>query len=703
MSIAIDASHEEFSAVLRRFLDDRGVRKEARGRLDADAEVIPDFWHEAAELGWLGLHLPERYGGSGFTLVEAGIVIEEIGHALAAGPFLPTIWASAVLDLAGTSAAGMDLLPKLINGSLIGAVCISNGGEFVALGAQCADIFLIPSGNDLLVVERAQLHVSVPKGIDPTRRVGRVRIADSLDYVNILPNALPLSLRVGRALAAAEASGIAHAATEMATEYAKQRIQFGRLIGTYQAVKHHAANMIVAAELATAVAWDSLGAQTSDDDQAGLSSDVAMAVALPAALRCTQLNIQLHGGIGFTWEHDAHMFFRRAAALLALFGPVRAAEESICEKGVLGITRHFGLELPAEAEEHRSAVRSFRSEIEGLSVDDQRRRLVESGYAAPHWPLPWGRKADAIEQIVIDEELAGIERPDYRMGGWIVPTILIHGTDDQIERFTLPTLQGDIVWCQLFSEPGAGSDAAGISTRASRVDGGWLVNGQKVWTTEGSIAHRGFATVRTDPAVAKHAGITIMAIDMHSAGVEVRPLREATGDAMFSEVFLDDVFVPDDDVIGPVNSGWKVARSALAGERVDIGRGSETPVDIVDVYGRYGNGDPALAQQVGAVLAQLQANHLLNLRAAERAVTGGEPGPEGNVAKLAAGETRQRVCELAFVIVGPAAALAEGNESEVARAVIWSRLLTIGGGTSEIVRNQIAERILGLPRDPLMS
>src|SRR3981189_3277164 len=173
MSIAINASHQELSAVLRRFLDDHEVRKEARGRLDADAEAIPDFWHEAAELGWLGLHLPERYGGSGFTLVEAGIVIEELGHALAAGPFLPTIWMSAVLDAAGTSAVRTDLLPKLINGSLVGAVCISNGDEFVALGAQCADMFLIQTGNDLMVVERAQLDVSVPKGIDPTRRVGR--------------------------------------------------------------------------------------------------------------------------------------------------------------------------------------------------------------------------------------------------------------------------------------------------------------------------------------------------------------------------------------------------------------------------------------------------------------------------------------------------------------------------------------------------
>ena len=194
----------------------------------------------------------------------------------------------------------------------------------------------------------------------------------------------------------------------------------------------------------------------------------------------------------------------------------------------------------------------------------------------PHWPKPWGRGAGAVEQLVIEEVFAvnGIKRPNLSITGWVIFTIIQHGTPEQIERFVNPALRGDEVWCQLFSEPDAGSDAAGVKTRAVRVEGGWKVNGQKVWTSLAQDCHRGLATVRTDPNVPKHAGITTMIIDMAAPGVQVRPLRQITGSSEFNEVFLSDVFVPDADVLGEPNAGWTVARATLGNERVSLGGGS---------------------------------------------------------------------------------------------------------------------------------
>ena len=264
------------------------------------------------------------------------------------------------------------------------------------------------------------------------------------------------------------------------------------------------------------------------------------------------------------------------------------------------------------------------------------------------------------------------------------------------------------MWCQLFSEPGAGSDAAGIRTRATKVDGGWLVNGQKVWTSGAAYCNRGFATVRTDPDKPKHDGITMMVIDLHAPGVDIRPLREASGGELFCEVFFDDVFVADEDVVGPVNGGWKVARSTLGNERVSIGGGSGVgearvrPARPRAPVRTAGDVDAAAVEAVGRLLAERRAMRLLNLRSAERAVAGAEPGPEGNVAKLLSGEHIQRQAALGAAAHRPGGALAEGPDAGVQATEVFARCLTIAGGTSEIVRSPIGERLLGLPRDPLL-
>jgi alkylation response protein AidB-like acyl-CoA dehydrogenase len=324
----------------------------------------------------------------------------------------------------------------------------------------------------------------------------------------------------------------------------------------------------------------------------------------------------------------------------------------------------------------------------------------------PHWPKPWGRDAGPIEQLVIEEEFKGVGRPDLSISGWNTLTIAQNGTPEQLERFVPPSLEGKIEFCQLFSEPGAGSDAAAVQTRGVKVDGGWRVSGQKVWTSNAHLSSHGFATVRTNPDAAKHAGISMMVIDLHAKGVEVRPLRQITGHSHFNEVFFDQVFVPDDDVVGPVDQGWTVARNTLGNERVSIGGGAEGGAaggpDLLELIEKFAADDAGVVREVGAALAETESISLMNLRGVIRAVEGSEPGAEANVTKLLGSEVAQEKAAIAARIIWPAAAVREGDERRVSTWLMAMMGASIGGGTSEIIRNQIAERLLGLPRDPLI-
>src|SRR5260221_3624179 len=301
---------------------------------------------------------------------------------------------------------------------------------------------------------------------------------------------------------------------------------------------------------------------------------MAGTLAVPAATQNAQLNIQVHGGIGFTWEHDAHLSLRRAAAIEGISDPEAAADD-VTSLARRGVRRAVAIDLPPEAEPIREEVRRVVQRVRGLDGDARRQALIEAGYVMPHWPRPWGRDAGAVEQLVIEQEFAaaGVERPSYGITSWVILTLIQHASQDQVARWVRPALNQEVIWCQLFSEPGAGSDAAGVTTRATRTDGGWLINGQKVWTSGAHLAGYGLATVRTNPDAPKHNGITMVVVDMHAPGVSVRPLRQATGHSDFNEVFFGDVFIPDDDVVRAVDRGWTVARATLGNESVSIGGG----------------------------------------------------------------------------------------------------------------------------------
>ena len=719
MSIALTEEHQELARVVRSFLEAHAARADSRARLEAPSDRLPGFWKEMAQLGWMGLHVDEVHGGQGFALPELSIVLEALGHAMAPGPFLPTALASALLVACASEAARSALLPGLADGSLVGAV--GRGGDLVigadarlsgsaglVLGAELAGLLVLRVGDDvaLLRADTPGVRISTQKNVDPSRRVARVT-CDGVEVPaeHLLPGARKTLDRLARALSAAEAAGGARACTEMAAAYARERVQFGRPIGTFGPVKHHCANMLVAAEQATAGAWGACRADL-DDAEAELAAAVACTLALPAYVHCAKQNIQVHGGIGYTWEHDAHLYLRRALALESLMGPVDRAREDVVRLMARGVRTRVTVALPPEAEVFREEVRSFVARYEGLPKGARRKALSESGYLVPHWPKPWGRDAGPIEQLVIEEEFAAVPRPDLSISGWNALTIAQHGSPEQVERFVRPSLEGEVELCQLFSEPGAGSDAAAVRTRGVKVDGGWRVSGQKVWTSNAHRSTHGFATVRTNPDAAKHAGISMMVIDLKARGVEVRPLRQITGHSHFNEVFFDDVFVPDADVVGPVDQGWTVARSTLGNERVSLGSGSggglEGGPDLLALLERLAAGDIGMVREVGDVLSTSSSITLMNLRGVIRAVAGAEPGAEANVTKLVGSELAQRKAAAAVRMIGPAAAVREGEERQVTTWLLAMTAATIGGGTSEILRNQIGERLLDLPRDPLI-
>jgi 3-oxochol-4-en-24-oyl-CoA dehydrogenase len=725
MGIALTDDHRELAEVARAFLTSQKARWAARSLLDAPDEGRPGFWQNLVELGWLGLHVDEEHGGSGYGLPELVVVVEELGRAVAPGPFVPTVIASAVIAKEGSAEQKSRLLPGLIDGTVTAGIGlqsearvkdgVADGDAGIVLGAGLADLLVVAAGDDVLLLDRARdgVSVDVPENLDPTRRSGRVRLQGvSVTAADILPGARLSALARARTLLAAEAVGGSSDCVEAAVAYAKVRQQFGRTIATFQAVKHHCANMLVAAESATAAVWDASRAaeedSSEDEAQFRLVAAAAAALAFPAYARNAELNIQVHGGIGFTWEHDAHLHLRRALVTAALFGGDAPARD-VFERTATGAVRDNSLDLPPEAEELRTRIHADAAEIAALDKKAQRDKLIETGYVMPHWPKPWGRAADAVEQLVIEEEFraAGIKRPDYSITGWVILTLIQHGTPWQIERFVEKALRQDEVWCQLFSEPEAGSDAASVRTRATRVDGGWKINGQKVWTSGAQYCARGLATVRTDPDAPKHAGITTVIIDMKAPEVEVRPLRQITGSSEFNEVFFNDVFVPDEDVVGAPNSGWTVARATLGNERVSIGGSGSfyegLAAKLVELAQEHADRLAGAEVRVGYYLAEDHALRLLNLRRAARSVEGAGPGPEGNVTKLKLAEHMVEGGAISAALLGPEVALLDGPGAVVGRMIMGSRGMTIAGGTSEVTRNHIAERILGMPRDPLIN
>ncbi|WP_068280513.1 acyl-CoA dehydrogenase [Aldersonia kunmingensis] len=714
MSLALTDEHRALADVVASFLADQKTLALSRAVLDHNkgADDIGPLWRGLAKLGWLGLHLPSEFGGDDAGLPELAVVAEQLGRVVVPVPFVSTVVASELLNHAGSDDAKQRLLPGFVDGTNIGGIGLGGslalgadgtvaGESGYVIGGKVATVLALRAGDDVVLVAADAPGVTVEKvrAMDPTQHIAKFTLSGVTPEA-VLSGAAVRARRLARVLGAADAAGGARATMEMAVEYAKVRQQFGRIIGSFQAIKHHAANMLVAAELAVGAAWDAARAGV-DDEQGVLASDVAATVAFESYVTNAEMNIQIHGGIGFTWEHDCHLFLRRAQSLRGLLADGEAARDELIAISRSGVQRQYAVDLPPEAEDYRRDAAEVVAKYNALPEADRRLHLVDTGYLVPHWPAPFGRGASPVEQLVIEEEFAGVEVPKLGIAGWVMLTLSQHGDPAQIERWIRPGLLGELVFCQLFSEPGAGSDAAAVSTKGVKVDGGWRVTGQKVWTSDAMACNRGLATIRTNKDAPKHLGITTMVIDLKAEGVTIRPLKQISGDSNFNEIFFDDVFVPDEDVVGAIDAGWTVARATLGNERISIGGGqvmlSATHL-LAMLEGETGK-DRAATRAVADLIGTEQAMRMLNLRQVARAVAGAGPGPEGNVTKLVSSEHMQNITELFMRLGGEGAVTGELPAAQL--MYLGSRAITIAGGTSEINRNVIAERLLGLPREQI--
>jgi alkylation response protein AidB-like acyl-CoA dehydrogenase len=374
-------------------------------------------------------------------------------------------------------------------------------------------------------------------------------------------------------------------------------------------------------------------------------------------------------------------------------------------------------DLPPEAEPFRAEVQEWLEQTApgGRWPKDFARLLAAAGYVAPHWPRPWGLAAGPVQQLAIDAELRAAKAPRTfnPIGiGWAGPTLLVAGTAEQQERWLPALLDGSEIWCQLFSEPGAGSDLASLTTRATRDGDEWVVNGQKVWTTFAHLARWGILLARTDPDADDHAGVSYFVVDMRAPGIEIAPIKQMDGNADFNQVFLEDVRLPAANLVGCEHDGWRLAKVTLGNERVSLsGEGAlwgqgPTANDLLDIVRANGGvRDPMLRQRLAELFVEAEVLRLIRLRTLSARVRGLEPGPEASVRKALADEHGQHVMSAALDLAGTGALLNDqgpfgADTSMWSAGYLYSRALTIGGGTSEVQRNIIGERVLGLPRDP---
>ncbi|MFS3129282.1 acyl-CoA dehydrogenase family protein [Nocardioides sp. Bht2] len=690
--------------------------------------ATPRLWQELVEHGLHALHLPEAMGGGGAGLAELAVVGEQCGRGLAPGPWLSTVIASGVLAALDPSHPALSNFVAGATGTLVRGLRVTKVGERwqvsgvseLALGLVGAEILVLETSDDhgdrrwfVVPIDEVVARCIPVEATDLSRSLGRLD-ADGLEL------AADRALHAGdrrvdlilTTVLAAEASGVMAWALATGVDHVRTRVQFGRPVGAFQAIQHRMALMLVRAESAAASVWDvaRAEAQTVGQQRLAAAHGVLNAVA-PSVDQVLDL-VTLLGGIGYTWEHDAHLYWRRAMSLAALAGSAEhwalelghAAEQVqrdftfLSSETLPALRREVGAVLDQVVALGECAESGGWAQFRPGPAADL---LAREGLVAPHFPAPYGRSCDAQEQAVIADEFErrGLRQPNLVFGEWVLPTLLMHGSAEQQERFIVPTLRGQLVWCQLFSEPGAGSDLASLSTRGTKVEGGWTLQGQKVWTSRAHEADWGVCLARTDASAPKHQGISYFLVDLRSAGVEVRPLLQSTGRADFNEVFLDNVFVPDDCLVGEREGGWRLAMTTLGNERLSVGHRLThgTAARFADLLAaqRPGPVRDETLRAFGRCTAREIAHSAMGLRDVLARAFGLEPGAQSSVSKVFAALLQRDGARDLVVAAGPQAAAAEAG---YAMDQLGLPAVLFGGGTVEIQLNLIAQRVLGLPR-----
>lgn len=704
------------------------------------------LWSELAEMGIAGLPIPESLGGSGGSWSDLAVAAEALGSVVAPTPLLTT--AGALGALSAPRVAAGELLGQLASGRLVATVAWTDRtgmpgavGDFEATAGHGARGVLVSGAASLLLTPEAQVVVLLADGPDgpllvavpTTADAVRIHSAPSLDLLRPIGGvtmdqapgtvlaegddavaAVRRSLVTAGLALAADLTGVASHCLWAAVDYAAKREQFSKPIGSFQAVKHKCADMLAHVELARATAREVAGLLDAAAPADALDQAVALALleSVTAAQQVTADYIQVLAGVGFTWEHEAHLYYRRAGAAAPLFGGSAAHRERLDPTRPGASTSVAAQTIPGSpAAELAEAVRALLPLHRAQWGDDDsfdarlswQQRLHAAGWMAPHWPEEFGgRGLSIVDQVACDQVLAA-ERAPLMAGilgvNNVAPTLMHYGTPDQ-QRHLAAIQAGTEVWCQGFSEPSSGSDLASLRTRAV-VDGDdFVINGQKVWTSEGVEATHCLLLVRTDPEAPPHKGISALLVPMDTPGITRRPITQITGEGGFAEVFFDDVRVPRSALLGPLNQGWQVTMTTLGFERAGViilaGRLEQTVIDLVAAV-RAHNLDSHARAELTDRLCAARAVGLLGKRALGRIAAGGGPGAEHSVIKLVWSTTMQAIGDTHLRVLGlPGLATATGAAAH--RDYLMSRSATIAGGTTEIMRNILAERVLRMPK-----
>jgi len=777
----LDFRNAARALVNRRFGADQRRTVTNGGDVDHDT-----FWRALDQLGAHGLTIPESRGGPGGSWVELGLLLEETGAVLARSPFFATsAMAAPVLVALGVGSQVDSWLANIAAGELTATVALPVGtdpwrqpsdvpevsarqaeGAWTVDGVQSsiidgstADLILTVAktaqGSSVFAVPRdaARVVASAQSPLDPSRPVASVQFTDApaVALTTILDGdaAVKVVRDIVSLAMAAEQLGGAQRALDMALQYAGQRFQHGQAIGSFQAIKHMCADQYLAIESARASVYHALSVMADPSTKVFAEVAVARLSATRAFTSAAELSIQIHGGIGFDWEHECHMYLKRAKSSELALGPVVTQKEALFElidRGADGRS-NAGTILPAgiieETADFRASVRDFLKRnlpedwvsLAALPADQRepwisawRKTLVREGMICVMWPAAYGGQGRSLaDHVVLTEEFvrAGVpmqRQVDILGMSLLGPTLLALGSEDQRRQFLPGVVSGDIRWCQGFSEPGAGSDLAGVETFAELRDGTWFINGQKIWTTSAHEANWIFVLARTNRGVKKQAGLTFLLVPLDQPGIEVRTLTDATGRPHLNQVYFSDATTAQDQVVGEIDGGWTVANALLGFERGDSA--VRDSLNMRDEFWRV----LKVARECGAVenaaVRQLLTDAYVDLegitnkalRGLAHALLGELPGPEASLHKLHWSEYHQRMTTLAIELLGqaaiapdgePSATLSSTNQSNApSSSLAWmqnyiaARAGTIYAGTSQIQRNVIAERVLAMPRSP---
>ncbi|MCY4012551.1 MAG: acyl-CoA dehydrogenase [Gammaproteobacteria bacterium] len=793
MQFAFTDEQEQLRLAVRRFLTDQSPTTEVRRLMATDTGYDPSVWQRLCnDLALAGVHIPQSYGGQGFSAAELAIVVEEMGRALLCAPyFSSTVLAATAILNGGSEADKVELLPPIAAGDRLAALAVTepagrwdasgveasvrdgrlSGAKSFVVDGHIADLLVVAArrpgsrdedGLSLYVVDATADGVSrrLLTTVDATRKLARIDFdgveARLLGDEGAAGPALARTLDLAAIMLANEMVGGAAALLESAVEYANMRVQFGRAVGSFQAIKHRCADLLLTVELAKSAAYQAATAAAEGDADLPALASLAQSAASDAYMRAARDCIQIHGGIGFTWDNDTHLWYKRAKSSEAFLGDAAFHRERLMQhwrrptastpqaKTVLPVAPDDGAETAAAVAELRDWLAD--NWDSDASLVEWRGKLADSGWGMPTWPRQWfGRDlpqalAPAVEAEFARINAVGVAKTGIRL--LAAATLLEHGNDAQKASYLRRILTGEDTWCQLFSEPGSGSDLAGATTRADFDGDNWIVNGQKVWTTSAHHADYGLLLARTDWDSPKHQGLSYFVLDMRQPGVEVRPLKQMNGHASFNQVFFTDAVIPPENQVGKTGEGWQIAITTLAHERRGAdgagGRGQarardlpgriyeeerqetatvmepykwypqragrvDLVVDRANATGRMD--DPVVRQEIAKLLTMARSAEWTARRARAAHEQGRPQGPEGSLGKLASSNVARLANHVHTMIAGADAMLSGEDgalEGLIAEILVSVPATSIAGGTDEIQRNIIAERVLGMPKEPRM-